>query len=89
MRVAPGNNAKATASFLPEAHAHAIADVEPFDFNTFVIEHDAAVGEHSIDVNQDQFDRLALLGYGHDALLGRMNCFASFAMVRSRKLCRL
>ena len=65
VRVASGNYAEASAGPLPQPDTQSIANVELFDLDPFVIEDDAAVGKDTIDVDEKQLDRLALLIHGH------------------------
>ena len=55
------DQAEAVAGLLPELHADAVADVEPLDLDPLVVEDDAAVGQHAVDVGKDQSDAAAAL----------------------------
>ena len=71
VRAALRDQAEAVARLLPEPDAHPVADVEPLGLDPLVVEDDAAVGQHAVDVGEDQFDGLAALfevhGVGHAA----------------------
>ena len=49
-----GDQSEAIAGLLPEPNAHAVADVKALDLDPLVVEDDAAVGQHPVDVGEDQ-----------------------------------
>jgi hypothetical protein len=65
VRVAAGDQAELAAGPLPELDAESVANVESFDLDSFIREDDAAVGEHAVDIGQNEFDRLAKLSCRH------------------------
>jgi hypothetical protein len=66
LRAAKCNQSKAVACLLPEANAHAIADVECFGFDALVVDNNPTVGQHPIDVGKHQSYRLAAVGKRHE-----------------------
>ena len=65
LRTAVRYQSETVARLLPQPDAHSVADVEPFDLDPLIVQHDAAVGQYAVDVGKDQLYGSAALVEGH------------------------
>jgi hypothetical protein len=65
LRTAERNQSEFVARFVPKPYALPVANVKLLGFDTLVIDDDAAVGQHAVNVGKDQADRLAKLCNRH------------------------
>jgi hypothetical protein len=58
VRRTAGDHSEAIPGSVPKLDPQSVANVEVFRLDSLVVEYDAAVRQHAVDVGQDQFDSL-------------------------------
>ena len=68
VRAAQRHQAERMARLVPQPDAHPVADVKLLRLDALIVVRHAAVGQHAVDVGENQLDRLAPLVHIHDRL---------------------